>query len=99
MGLYFVFSIDGDWAEYFSTALSTDERHPDKRTLLGLVNREIKMAASLNGKFLHFVHTSPISRDFFIEPEFMVLWKKIRDQGGGVGVHCHHESFLGEDPA
>ncbi|MBU0671822.1 MAG: hypothetical protein KJ732_02205, partial [Candidatus Margulisbacteria bacterium] len=45
------------------------------------------------GKFIHFVHTSPLVRDFFLKPDFISLWKKIEATGGEVGVHCHEEEL------
>lgn len=93
MSVYFVFTMDGDWDEYFHSKLPAAKRQPDKKTLLNLIKREIKLARSIKGKFLHFVHTSPVTRDFFLKEEFIALWKEIEARGGSVGVHCHEEDL------
>ena len=94
MSLYFVFTIDGDWDEYFSSKLPLEQRKPDKKTILPLIDAEIDLAAKVvKGKFIHFVHTSPLVRDFFLRPELISCWKKIEKQGGEVGVHCHEEDL------
>jgi len=90
--LYFIFTVDGDWDEYFDRRLSEKERAPDKQKLLGLIDQEIRLASSvIGGRFIHFVHTSPRVRDFFVQPEFMARWKEIESKGGSVGVHCHED--------
>jgi len=94
MSLYYIFTIDGDWDEYFSTKLSMEERRPGKKTLLSLIKHEIKIARYVRGKMLHFIHTSPVTRKFFIQPELITLWKKIEAGGGSVGVHCHEEDLF-----
>ena len=94
MSLYFIFTVDGDWAEYFFDELPKRERQPDKKYLLGLIKREIKIARSINGKILHFVHTSPVMREYFLQPDFVVLWRKIEKNGGSIGVHCHEEELF-----
>lgn len=92
MSLYFVFTIDGDWEEYFYTKLPEEKRRPDKRRMLSLIGQEIKLASDvLNGRFIHFVHTSPRARDFFLRPEFIACWKEIESKGGNVGIHCHED--------
>ncbi|NQT45898.1 MAG: hypothetical protein HQ593_00275 [Candidatus Omnitrophica bacterium] len=96
MSLYFVFSIDGDWDEYFFPKLSEAEREPDKKILLNLIRHEIRISATINNKVLHFVHTSSVAHDFFLQPEFISLWKKIEARGGSVGVHCHSEDLYRE---
>ena len=63
MGLYYVFTIDGDWDEYFWTKIPIEERYPHKETLLKLINYQIDVSSVIDGKFLHFVHTSPTSND------------------------------------
>ncbi|OIO04746.1 MAG: hypothetical protein COX65_03575 [Elusimicrobia bacterium CG_4_10_14_0_2_um_filter_56_8] len=93
MSLNYVFTIDGDWDEYFATKLSEEDRKPVKDRLIPLIEGEIAMAASTGGKFIHFVHTSPLVRDFFLQPEFLALWKKAEGAGGEVGVHCHEEEL------
>ena len=97
MSLYFVFTIDGDWDEYFYHKLSRVERKPDKKTLLKLVKHEIKVASSINNKILHFIHTSPVARDFFLQPKFISLWKKMESGGGSVGVHYHADHLSNKD--
>jgi hypothetical protein len=90
--LYFIFTIDGDWEEYFNTALPEEKRLPDKQRMLSLIGWEIKLASDvLNGRFIHFVHTSPRARDFFLQPEFILKWREIEGGGGNVGVHCHED--------
>jgi len=94
MSLYFIFTVDGDWDEYFSTKLSKQERKPDRKGLLGLIKREIAIARSIGGKILHFVHTSPVTRQYYLQPEFIRLWKKIEASGGSIGAHCHEEGLF-----
>ena len=96
MSLYYVFTVDGDWGEYFSDELPKQERRPDRKRLLGLIEREIKIARSVNGKILHFVHTSPVTREYFFQPDFVELWKKIESGGGSIGVHCHEEELFSD---
>jgi hypothetical protein len=92
--LYFVFTIDGDWKEYFRSDLSPEEREPDKKKMLALIGQEIEFVSSLlDGKFIHFIHTSPLARDFFLQPEFISSWKEIEKKGGNVGIHCHEDEF------
>jgi len=93
MSLFFVFTIDGDWDEYFATKRSEQERQPKHDQLISLIEDEIDLAGMINGKFIHFVHTSPLVRDFFLKPDFIQLWKKIEATGGEVGVHCHEEEL------
>lgn len=89
----FVFTIDGDWDEYFSTGLGEAGRRPSLERELPLVEAELRMAAAVGGKFVHFVHTSPLTRDFFLRPEFIAVWKRAEASGGEVGVHCHEEDL------
>jgi len=91
MGVYFVFTIDGDWDKYFRAESPIPERLPDAERLTALIKREIAAAGAVNGRFLHFVHSSPVTRDFFLRPEFISLWRDIVSRGGNVGVHCHEE--------
>ncbi|MFC1511425.1 hypothetical protein ACFL5U_03470 [Candidatus Margulisiibacteriota bacterium] len=93
MSLYFVFTIDGDWDEYFCHELPEQKRKPEKRLLLTLINRELETASLVNGKVIHFVHTSPLARDFFLQPEFIAKWQEMKKKGGDVGVHCHEEEL------
>lgn len=96
VSLYFVFTVDGDWDEYFLSKLSKAKRKPDKHILIELIKREIRISTSVNGKFVHFIHTSPVARDFFLKPGFISLWRNIKKRGGSVGVHCH-EAYLFHD--
>jgi|GEM_PF-622103 len=96
MGLYYIFTVDGDWNEYFYSKLSNSARQPDKKTLLDLIKREIRVAASINNRLLHFVHTSAVTPDFFLQPEFISLWREIKARGGSVGTHCHTEDLFHE---
>jgi len=90
--VYFIFIVDGDWKEYFDTNLSEEKRLPNPRIMQGLVQREIKAADRLiEGKFIHFIHTSPRVRDFFLKEPFVKLWKKIVKGGGNIGLHCHED--------
>lgn len=94
MSLYLVFTVDGDWGEYFSDGLSRKERKPDKKAFLELIRREIDLSRAAGVSLLHFVHTSPVARQYFLLPDFTALWKEIRDKGGSIGVHCHEESLF-----
>ena len=96
MSLYLVFTVDGDWGEYFSDQLPQEKRRPDRRGLLDLIKREIDAAGLINGRILHFVHTSPVERQYLLEPDFVKLWKDIEKAGGGIGVHCHEEELFSE---
>ncbi|MFC1666472.1 hypothetical protein ACFL0P_01180 [Candidatus Omnitrophota bacterium] len=90
--LHFVFTIDGDWGEYFDISLSEEERAPKKETLQDLIRSEIKLTGqTLEGRFIHFIHTSPRARDFFLESHFLKLWKEILKNDGDVGLHCHED--------
>jgi hypothetical protein len=92
MSLYFVFTVDGDWEEYFRLSLPEDGRKPDKNRILPLVDDELRLASKfLAGKFVHFVHASPRARDFFLQPDFISSWKEIEKSGGSIGVHCHED--------
>ena len=90
--LYFVFTIDGDWDEYFNLKLSDEERKPRKDVVLKYIDEEISLASKLlNGRFVHFVHSSPRVRESFLEPEYIERWNEIEQKGGSVGVHCHED--------
>ncbi len=90
--LYFVFTIDGNWKEYFDAKLSDHKRFPKEKVLLDLVQREIDTADKiLKGRFVHFVHTSPRVRDFFLEKGFRKLWKELVKNNGDTGLHCHED--------
>lgn len=101
--LYFVFTVDGDWKEYFNAALPEEKRLPDKQHMLSLVEREIGLATRVLGdKFIHFIHTSFRAKDFFLQPEFVKEWRQIEEGGGSVGVHCHADdpgrAYWHDDP-
>ncbi len=90
--LYFVFTVDGDWDEYFNLKLSDEERKPKKEVLLKLIDGEIELTSKLlNGRFVHFVHSSPRVRETFLQNEYIAKWKEIEEKGGSVGVHCHED--------
>ncbi len=90
--LYFIFTVDGDWMEYFEVKLPEGERVPRPDIVQELIQREIEMAQRvLNGRFIHFIHTSPLERDFFLKEPFPRLWKEIRENGGDIGLHCHED--------
>lgn len=94
MSLYFIFTVDGDWDEYFSTHLSKQDRKPDRPGLIYLIKREIEVSRLIGGKVLHFVHISPVALQYFLKPEFIDIWKKIEASGGSIGVHCHEEGLF-----
>lgn len=96
MSVYLVFTVDGDWDEYFSPKLLDAKRKPNEKILLNLIKREMNVARAINGKILHFVHASSVARNFFLGPDFTALWKKIESDGGSVGVHCHNEGLYRE---
>ena len=90
--LYLVFTVDGDWDEYFNRNLSEEDRAPKVDVLTTLVKREIDMAEKiLGGRFIHFVHTSSRARDFFIKEPFLELRKELARNGGDAGLHCHED--------
>ncbi|MFC1623944.1 hypothetical protein ACFL28_01305 [Candidatus Omnitrophota bacterium] len=90
--LYFIFTIDGDWGEYFDINLPEAKRAPKRDVLLDLVQREIEVAArNINGHFIHFIHTSSRARDFFLKGLFLGLWDQIVKNGGDTGLHCHED--------
>ena len=93
MSLYYIFTIDGDWNEYFRHDRPDGERLPDEKTLIRLIRREIDCAATIGGKFIHFIHTSGVAGELFLKPAFVALWKEIERRGGSVGVHCHAEDL------
>ena len=87
MSLYFVFTVDGDWDDFFSFELPKEKRMPDKKTELTLVKREIETAAYINGKLLHFIHSSEVAPDFFLQDEFVALWKEIDNDNIPAGIY------------
>ena len=90
--LNFVFTIDGDWLRYFDPALSRQEKKPDKLWLHALINKEIEIVNKyVDGKFIHFLHASPVTREFFLTPEFVSVWKLVESSGGSIGVHIHED--------
>lgn len=92
MSLNFVFTVDGDWKEYFRLSLPEERRKPNKNRILPLIDDEMRLASELlEGKFLHFIHTSPRARDFFLQPDFVSRWKEIEKSGGSIGIHCHED--------
>lgn len=93
MAINFILTFDGDWDEYFKTGLPDNKRCPPVRDLLVLLERELAMAATVGGKCIHFVHTSPLFRDLFLKPEFLAVWKRFEAAGGEAGVHCHEEEL------
>lgn len=93
MALNFVLTFDGDWDSYFTTSLSNEKRVPDTGELVLLLKRELAAARTVGGKCVHFVHTSPLVRDFFLRPEFLQIWRDLEAAGGEAGVHCHEEDL------
>ena len=91
--LYFVFTIDGDWARYFDFSLTNEERKPEKMWLHTLINKEVEIANRyVKGKFVHFLHASPLVREFFLSPDFVSVWKLVEKNGGSIGVHVHEDA-------
>ena len=92
--LYFIFTIYGDWGDYFDIKLSDGERLPREGLLCDLIQREIDLADRvLKGRFIHFIHTSPLARNFFLEQNFRKLWKDIIKNNGDAGLHCHEDYY------
>ncbi|MBN2057203.1 MAG: hypothetical protein JW782_00165 [Candidatus Saganbacteria bacterium] len=91
--VFWVFTIDGDWDEYFRIKLPEARRRPDTARLEQLVRAEIELAKVINGRFVHFVHSSPLVPSFFFQPQFIALWQQIEVGGGEIGVHCHEEDL------
>jgi hypothetical protein len=88
--LYYIFTVDGDWKEYFDVDLLEKERLPDRDHMIKMIEEEMKVAERfLEGRFVHFIHTSPRVRTFFLEKSFIELWKQIVNRGGDIGIHCH----------
>ncbi|MFQ5952311.1 MAG: hypothetical protein ACE5JK_02785 [Candidatus Omnitrophota bacterium] len=92
--LYYIFTVDGDWKEYFDVSLPEQKRFPKRKQMEELIKREIILAGrSMNGRFVHFIHTSPRARTFFLGEPFIKLWKHIVRKGGDIGVHCHEDDL------
>jgi hypothetical protein len=90
--LYLIFTVDGDWKEYFDVKLALEKRRPDPTIMQDLIAKEIKVAARyLEGRFIHFIHASLCARTFFLGEPFITLWSSIISGGGDIGVHCHEE--------
>ncbi|MFB0527700.1 MAG: hypothetical protein ACETVT_02340 [bacterium] len=90
--LYLIFTIDGDWKEYFDVNLSEEKRLPDVGVLQRLIKQEIEVATgNLEGRFIHFVHTSPRARKFFLNEPFIKFWRQIIENGGDIGIHPHED--------
>ncbi len=90
--LYFIFTVDGDWKEYFNVNLPEDERVPRTGVMQSLIEQEIEVARrNLNGKFIHFIHTSARARTFFLNEPFTGYWRQIIEDGGDIGIHCHED--------
>ncbi len=90
--LYLIFTIDGDWKEYFDVNLLEDKRLPNVGVMQGLIEQEIEVATgNLDGRFIHFIHTSPRARNFFLDKPFMKFWRQIIENGGDIGIHPHED--------
>ncbi|MFC1482692.1 hypothetical protein ACFL56_00360 [Candidatus Margulisiibacteriota bacterium] len=90
--LYFVFTVDGDWRDYFWISKPTTQRRPKKKYMLELFDRQFStLNRNLDMKFIHFIHTSPFARSFFYKEPFLTLWQEITHLGADVGIHCHEE--------
>ncbi|MDP6685906.1 MAG: hypothetical protein QGI05_03035 [Candidatus Omnitrophota bacterium] len=87
-----MYTIDGDWDEYFNKKLPDIDRLPKQVIMRDLISREIDVAERvLNGRFIHFIHTSRRAKDFFLIEPFLGFWRKISEKGGDVGLHCHED--------
>jgi hypothetical protein len=100
--LYLIFTVDGDWKEYFDISLSEDKRVPQVEVMQGLIKHEIEVAErNLEGKFIHFIHTSERARTFFLNEPFIGYWRQIIQNGGDIGIHCHeddpHKAYYFQD--
>lgn len=100
--LYLIFTIDGDWKEYFDVNLLEDKRLPNVGVMQGLIEQEIEVATgNLDGRFIHFIHTSPRARNFFLDKPFMKFWRQIIENGGDIGIHPHeddpHKAYYFQD--
>lgn len=100
--LYLIFTIDGDWKEYFDVNLPEEKRFPNEGVMQGLIEQEIEVARrNLKGRFIHFVHTSPRARKFFLDKPFMKFWRQIIENGGDIGIHPHeddpHKAYYFQD--
>jgi len=90
--LYFVFTVDGDWEAYYDPKLSEEKRKPRVKQMLSYIKKEISIASNLlSGKFIHFIHSSPRARDFFLKQPFVSLFLKIEGSNGSIGLHCHED--------
>ncbi len=90
--LFYVFTVDGDWKGYFDVNLSEKKRLPCVDLMQGLIEQEIRFTKeNLSGKFIHFVHSSPRARDFFLKSPFPELWRKIVKNQGNIGLHGHED--------
>jgi len=90
--LYLLFTVDGDWKNYFNRQLLEKERAPKQDLMKVFIRHEIEVAQrNLEGKFIHFIHASPRARDFFLGKPFITLWQEIIKGGGDIGIHCHEE--------
>jgi len=90
--LYLIFTIDGDWKEYFDVNLPEEKRLPNVEVMQGLIEQEIEVAMrNLQGRFIHFIHTSPRARKFFLDESFMKFWRQIIENSGDIGIHPHED--------
>lgn len=90
--LYFIFTVDGDWKEYFNVDLTDEQRLPSLDLVRKLIDNETAfLKEELNGKFIHFIHTSIRVPTFFLKEPFLAIWKRIIDDGADIGLHCHAE--------
>jgi len=90
--LYLIFTVDGDWKEYFNIGLSEEGRAPQVEVMQRLIKQEIEVAGrNLEGRFIHFIHSSPRAGNFFLKEPFIKLWRQIIESGGDIGVHCHED--------
>lgn len=100
--LYLIFTIDGDWKEYFDVNLPEEKRLPNVGVMQDLIKEEIEVATgNLDGRFIHFIHTSPRARNFFLNEPFIKFWRRIIENGGDIGIHPHeddpHKAYYFQD--
>ncbi|UCD15795.1 MAG: hypothetical protein JSV34_01740 [Candidatus Omnitrophota bacterium] len=90
--LYYVFTVDGDWHQYFDVSLPEEERIPNEECMREFIEAEVTLGQRLlAGKFIHFIHASPRAREFFLKEPFIEFWHKIINNAGDIGIHCHED--------
>jgi len=63
---------------------------PQKEKFIQYLKNEIRFCKeNLNGKYIHFIHFSPLAGFYFLEKEFIPYYKEIESLGGNIGIHLH----------